>query len=41
MVIRTSALPDGVGVAINPPTQRPITRVAIGLVRTSPQCTGS
>ena len=41
MVIHTSALPDGVGVAINPPVQRPITSVAIGLVRTSPQCTGS
>ena len=41
MVIHTSALPDGVGVAINPPAQRPITSVAIGLVRTSPQCTGS
>jgi hypothetical protein len=40
MIIHPSALPHGVGVAINPPTQRSITRVAIGLVYTSPRCTG-
>ncbi len=41
MVIHPSALPDGAGVQINPPVQQPIIRVAIGLVHTSPQCTGS
>jgi hypothetical protein len=41
MVIHPSALPDGAGVAINPPVQQPITNVAIALVHTSPQCTGS
>jgi hypothetical protein len=41
MVIHPSALPGGAGVAINPPVQQPITRVAFGLVAASPQCTGS
>lgn len=41
MVIHPSALPDGAGVEINPPDQQPVTRVAIGLVHASPQCTGS
>jgi hypothetical protein len=41
MVIHPSALPHGAGVAINPPAQAPITKVAIGLVHASPQCTGS
>jgi hypothetical protein len=41
MVIHPSALPDGAGVAIRPPAQQPITNVAIDLVYTSPQCTGS
>jgi hypothetical protein len=41
MVIHPSALPSGAGVAINPPAQPPFIRVAIGLVHTSPQCTGS
>lgn len=41
MVIHPSALPDGAGVEINPPAQRPITSVAIGLVHASSQCTGS
>jgi hypothetical protein len=40
MVIHPAALPAGAGVAINPPDQSPITNVAIGLVHTSPQCTG-
>jgi hypothetical protein len=41
MVIHPAALPAGAGVAINPPDESPITNVAIGLVHTSPQCTGS
>jgi hypothetical protein len=41
MVIHPSALPGGAGVEINPPAQQPIISVAIGLVRASPQCTGS
>jgi len=41
MVIHPSALPAGAGVAVNPPDQRPVTRVAIGLVHASPRCTGS
>lgn len=41
MVIHPSALPHGAGVVINPPAQRPILRVAIGLVHASPRCTGS
>jgi hypothetical protein len=41
MVIHPAALPAGAGVAINPPDQWPITNVAMGLVHTSPQCTGS
>jgi len=41
MVIHPAALPAGAGVAINPPDQSPITNVAIGLVHTSPRCTGS
>ena len=40
MVIHPSALPSGTGVAINPPAQ-PAVNVAVGLVRASPQCTGS
>jgi hypothetical protein len=40
MIIHPSALPSGAGVEINPPAQ-PANRVAIGLVYTSPQCTGS
>jgi murein DD-endopeptidase MepM/ murein hydrolase activator NlpD len=41
MVIHPSALPGGAGVEISPPAQQPIISVAIGLVRASPQCTGS
>ncbi len=41
MIIHPGALPQGVGVEINPPAGQPITSVAIGLVGTSPQCTGS
>jgi hypothetical protein len=41
MVIHPSALPDGAGVEISPPAQQPTISVAIGLVRASPQCTGS
>jgi hypothetical protein len=41
MVIHPAALPPGSGVQISPPAQRSITRVAIGLVRASPGCTGS
>jgi hypothetical protein len=40
MIIHPSALPPGAGVAINPPAQ-PALRVAVGLVHTSPQCTGT
>jgi hypothetical protein len=40
MVIHPAALPHGAGVAINPPAQWPIVRVAIGLVQASPRCTG-
>lgn len=40
MVIHPAALPAGAGVQINPPRQRPIAAVAIGLVYASPQCTG-
>jgi len=40
MVIHPAALPAGAGVQINPQHQRHITAVAIGLVHTSPQCTG-
>ena len=41
MIIDPAALPAGAGVALNPPDQWPITRVAFGLVQASPQCTGS
>jgi hypothetical protein len=40
LVIHPSALPRGAGVAINPPAQPPLNRVAIGLVHATPQCTG-
>jgi len=40
MVIHPAALPHGAGVAINPPAQRPILRVAIGLIHASSRCTG-
>ena len=40
MIIHVSALPHGAGVQINPPDQQPIRRVAIGLVRATPSCTG-
>jgi hypothetical protein len=40
MVIHPAALPHGAGVAINPPDQPPVVRVAIGLVHASPRCTG-
>jgi hypothetical protein len=41
MVIHPTALPGGAGVRIGAPVQRPIHNVAIGLVYTSPRCTGS
>ena len=41
MVIHPSALPGGAGVQINPPDQQPVISVAVGLVHTGPQCTGS
>jgi hypothetical protein len=40
MVIHPAALPPGAGVAISPPAQWPIVRVAIGLIHASPRCTG-
>ena len=40
MVIHPAALPHGAGVAINPPDQSPVVRVAIGLVHASSRCTG-
>jgi hypothetical protein len=40
MIIHPSALPPGAGVAINPPVQ-PGLQVAVGLVHTSPRCTGT
>ena len=40
MVIHSSAIPRDAGVAINPPAQPPVTRVALGLVRASRPCTG-
>ena len=40
MIIHPSALPPGAGVAINPPVQ-PALQVAVGLVQTSPPCTGT
>ena len=40
MIIHPSALPPGAGVAINPPVQ-PALQVAVGLVHTSAQCTGT
>jgi hypothetical protein len=40
MIIHPKALPPGAGVAINPPAQ-PSINVEIGLVRTSPSCTGT
>jgi hypothetical protein len=40
MIIHPSALPPGAGVAIDPPVQ-PALQVAVGLVHTSPQCTGT
>jgi hypothetical protein len=41
MIIHPGALPRGAGVEINPPAGQPILSVAIGLVGTSPHCTGS
>jgi hypothetical protein len=41
MVIHPAALPAGAGVAISPPASQPIVKVAIGLIHTSPRCTGS
>jgi hypothetical protein len=40
MIIHPSALPPGAGVAINPPVQQAL-QVAVGLVHTSAQCTGT
>lgn len=41
LVIRPSALPDGAGLQIDTPVQRPVISVAVGFVRTGQRCTSS